>query len=854
MVPPTSLTPSADSLSLEKDSPDVPIWTYDVTYVGSGERSIKFATSGDVIALTFAVAADEEKCICEENDGSDYDGHDECDCEDGKGCKKENDCSCPCHDPLAVTVTIGGVVDIDTTDENEKHNPGTFIAAGKRVALVISVNRPAVGGTVTLSLGTLNSSDEWIESGLSLYNAATGGSVVTRRTWDVNKLPANLDVANLPPDHDYVDYPATLYVGGSVSGKMRDKRASVTWTIGENIKDEDTTGATVYKLTLEAPGKTINLKTPPDDPEYAAPVMLNDNQNNPKKIYGRTYTIPATPTTSEQPPTWDCSVNCPGNTSAGSVCVLGHRELEPVWDLHYIGQVNEENDLLHVSLSFAPAHVDNPPLDVKLTLSGKDKVRLWKAANKGQRGDIIDDLPTYKTHSTSPSVLKLPANFYVEGINIGASVFTAEVELPNGKTVDEKLTAHVVSLVEDQGGRKVIYECSPPESLNPGWPNPTLDPSTLLAPAGSRPIKFTVMGGEGFNGKGLYKWTVPNRILNVASFPELPPLESDNSISVSYGQHGSLSRCDIEVTETEGNRRFTSTVSVSIGHLELTKTVRVALNTYPGTPLPKPNTAGYQPSAQARMVMEALRDLDNKYNWHTNPPAGITFDDIGTLLDTYDPYGFSWIDPTDKAHGYYRLFYHPGEEFAALESNGRAGTNLRFYWVRLGPKCWEHNYSTRILDIVLKHEFRHQEQFIKIRTDNTSLDCKIDEFFKDGVHLQGGHLAGLQYPDGLFYYEIDAQYHAEISNQDTDFRLLGVRVLATPGRLDKFAERFNAFESVRIRRATDAKNMIVDNPELAGKVKTFLQGIYNNTHYPEMKRYKEIGGVSGYDINFRAPE
>jgi hypothetical protein len=48
--------------------------------------------------------------------------------------------------------------------------------------------------------------------------------------------------------------------------------------------------------------------------------------------------------------------------------------------------------------------------------------------------------------------------------------------------------------------------------------------------------------------------------------------------------------------------------------------------------------------------------------------------------------------------------------------------------------------------------------------------------------------------------------------------------------------------------------MITDAPELAGKVKTFLREKYRDIPYPEMKRYKEIGGVPGYDIDFRVPE
>ena len=81
-----------DSVTLLSTNPesetDSPIWVYIVTYVGSGTRSVTFATTGSVFAPSFmTVNGETDECACGGN-GS----HDECDC----GCKS-NGCICTCH-------------------------------------------------------------------------------------------------------------------------------------------------------------------------------------------------------------------------------------------------------------------------------------------------------------------------------------------------------------------------------------------------------------------------------------------------------------------------------------------------------------------------------------------------------------------------------------------------------------------------------------------------------------------------------------------------------------------------------------------------------------------------------------
>ena len=572
----------------------------------------------------------------------------------------------------------------------------------------------------------------------------------------------------------------------------------------------------VFNLILEAPGKTIKLVKKEKDASrndvevksFAAPVMLNDNRDC-GLVYGDRTALPAATNY------WDCAAKCPD----GVTC--DHREFEPVWDLNYVGGTYaNENDLLKVTLKVEP---NIPGKEVALQFkSGNNNVRVWPNADKGNKNTIVKIDPNPSPTNLNPSkypISALPKDFYVEGINVdmAGTVFEGEIELPNSrKKKKDLLRVQVVSLLETQdvSGAPV---------------------RRVINSKGS--IKFEVKGGSDFGNR--FSWQESN------ATPWQPPPPTGNNNSRTFNYSGLP-----ENNDHVHYRRFESTVTASIHDgenppntiLQLQRKVRVALNTYPGTPMPttpNPDTGVPEPSTAALLTL---------YNWNTNPPQ-VAIPPKTTFDDAPDPPSASWIAPNDKTQGYYRLFVDPeylGAGYAMEWTNGRAGDAMRVYFVRVAPRCWTDNLSIHVFGIYIDHEIRHLEQDVKIRDDSTTLEFEIDQFFKRRVpgSLPPEYFAGFKNePDGLSFFELDAYYETHISNLASDFRLLH-RVFAN------FLNHYTVLDRVR-RGDMTSKNAI-----LARKVKIFLQGIYLGIPYPEMKRYQDMGGVPRYVVNpiFRAPQ
>jgi hypothetical protein len=178
---------------------------------------------------------------------------------------------------------------------------------------------------------------------------------------------------------------------------------------------------------------------------------------------------------------------------------------------------------------------------------------------------------------------------------------------------------------------------------------------------------------------------------------------------------------------------------------------------------------------------------------------------------------------------------------------------------------------------------------MNIKANNAGLDSEIDKFFRKKTPENPNDpalIAILNNPvalaqidpdnntdwcwtiwdadkeDAESYYEVDAYYQAFVSNQNADFRLLGTKDDGTMGDgIALLVKYYNALEVTRTRNAGIGKKMIIEDHDLAEKVKEFQQGIYRDILYPEMKRYKDIGGVPRYVVdplnpawNFRAPK
>lgn len=91
---------------------DSPIWVYQVTYVGSGERKISFDTAGSAMVPMFATANSEtenpcdicgqDPCVCDDSDPCDVCGQDPCVCDDNDPCEVCGEYPCVCDNSCGV--------------------------------------------------------------------------------------------------------------------------------------------------------------------------------------------------------------------------------------------------------------------------------------------------------------------------------------------------------------------------------------------------------------------------------------------------------------------------------------------------------------------------------------------------------------------------------------------------------------------------------------------------------------------------------------------------------------------------------------------------------------------------------
>ncbi|MDR0392598.1 MAG: hypothetical protein LBH59_11860, partial [Planctomycetaceae bacterium] len=181
---------------------------------------------------------------------------------------------------------------------------------------------------------------------------------------------------------------ATCYVASGNSPSENANDQTLTATHNSPNVEPATKNLTVYKLTIEAPGKMVDI----GDGNVTVPVMYNDDHD-----CGKEYTA-----------NWNCGTNCSAVSSTGTCSPDTHRELEPVWDYLYAGTCENEDDLVAVKVEIKPTNMAG---EVKVKPTGS-KIRIWKQAKKGDKSSIIIE----KNYSVS----ELPQTMYVEGIAIGS--------------------------------------------------------------------------------------------------------------------------------------------------------------------------------------------------------------------------------------------------------------------------------------------------------------------------------------------------------------------------------------------------------------------------------------------------
>jgi hypothetical protein len=350
----------------------------------------------------------------------------------------------------------------------------------------------------------------------------------------------------------------------------------------------------------------------------------------------------------------------------------GKRELEPIFDLDYIGNSANEDDLLQITLNLTPA---GRPGNVTLTATeGGNRIRLWTGNHKGANLNVVA-LPA------SIPAANLPANYYVEGIDRGRVVLHLS-HVQDGQEVTDDLVINVVELVETQGGTsKTIYDYN-------------------------ADIGFQVLGAPNnyefewdFDGDGNY---------GTAAF-ETGKTTAD--VTCKYGPAEDANT--VCLVENAANTRKVYAVAVRItGGLILRakglthdnggtrRGIRVALNSHRGQALPAQNNAGIQGAYPwtdlAPVTFDAPRPSEQR-SWQTN-------------------YGI-----TQRISGAGRIQYgNLVTDYAVTPYDG-VGRNRRVIGVAVGPTTWNDPETKEDLDAYINHEARHLGQHVSVR-DNSPVN------------------------------------------------------------------------------------------------------------------------------------
>ncbi|MDR1383663.1 MAG: hypothetical protein LBJ67_07445 [Planctomycetaceae bacterium] len=610
----------------------------------------------------------------------------------------------PYYGTTAATLDVWGKLEIDA--------PEYLPVNSTRQTVTITVDATLTGGTLTLT-----ATDK-----LKLYENSTGGA-------GTNSLTLSL-----------TNNTATCYVvsGDTPSANASDQELTATYS-GTNTETA-TNDLTVYKLTIEAPNKMVDI----GNGKFAVPVMFNDDHD-----CGKTYTA-----------NWSCGTNCSRVTSSGKCPDDTHRELEPVWDYLYAGSYNED-DLVAFKVEIKPTDMAG---DVTVSPFLDSNIRFWKQANKGDKNSII----TEKKYSVS----ELPQKLYVEGIGIGLGLIVAKYTPPENKTVEETKTliCAVVSLIEKQNGKRWIIN------------------------ENAKPIEFSVDFGTFFSDK--FTWTIPGHN-NPTS------IGTKNTTTVTYGESG----YDVTLPEDAANRRFTTTVSVSIdGKLKLSKTIRVAQATYQGT-----TVAGSLGERRTQVpTLAALPTMD------TMPAAPNYYS-----AENYDSrFGTNFAVTDNKKIRYATKLTPYGRTLATF-----TGSDIKIFAVMVSNVAYDDGLKLADLMSIAEHEARHANQFIWMCADNPNWMKLERSITIDKV---------------ANFAEADAYTRNMLSQGCWKY-------IATRFELFK-AENYDKAVATYEKKIRDTANSSRSNSdtELLNAMKSILQDVYKEIPFEEMKK-------TGYEHNVRPP-
>lgn len=386
-------------------------------------------------------------------------------------------------------------------------------------------------------------------------------------------------------------------------------------SIARQCPDEVQPPTKVGTIKLTSTGITDDKKV-----SHGAPVALNDDH--------------------------DC------NQFQGAAPTAGARELEPIFDLDFLGATPAEDDLLEIKLSMDDKP-KNGTVELKIT-TGADKVRIWKQATKGSAADVVA-LPL------TLQMADLPKKLFVEGLKVGKVNFEANCTHSGGSSTDS-LVVNVVTLTEKQGGtRRIIYSYD-------------------------TEIEFKV---EGAPANYTFEWDLDGDGNFNAS-----AAEQANTTATAKCKYGLLDDATtVKLERIVANTRKLTDVGVKLmGGLVLrppartriggttSRGLRIALNVNLGLALPAKSTAG----------------LHTLFTWSNTFPVR--------------------FDATDAAHsGANRISFNAGETSNAITSFDGVGAGRRVFFVEIGPAIFDSGQVREDLIATVNHEIRHLQQHASVR-------------------------------------------------------------------------------------------------------------------------------------------
>jgi hypothetical protein len=419
--------------------------------------------------------------------------------------------------------------------------------------------------------------------------------------------------------------------------------------------------------------------------------------------------------------------------------------------------------------------------DVKVKPTGSN-LRIWKNAKKGDKNSIIAD----KTYSVS----ELPQTMYVEGIKNNSDSISAEYIPPQNKTVGQTkmLDFGVVSLIETQMTKVETTDTS-------GTKVTTNVPQRKIINENTKPITFTVEGGNVFIGK--YNWTVPghNNAANIGT---------SSVITVTYGASG----CNVTLPEDAANRRFTTTVSVTLdnGKLNLSRTIRVAQATYQGTAVATTLTTR-RTEVPTLVTLPTMDPMPVNTSVPPNPPV------LGSATYFDNTYGTDFTGNGNAKFRYATLL----NSYGRITTYGK-GSDRKVYAAMLSKKAYDAGLRLEDLTSIAEHEARHANQNIWMRADNINW-VKLEQ--------------NVIFAQRKNFMEADA-YTTNL-NSNGSWRYINTR-------FNWFCDFYNDAETYFFQKVvntsksnTNTVRNIADK-DLSDAMRTILQEIYKNVPFQEMKR------------------